>query len=149
MKNLSFEELELAAYHGEPMPDKLPLPDQMCYLCLRCLYDSYRVKRITKQAAVREKKAIRQGFEENREDYFHQLAMYAQYQEDIRVSGMLRSEILKGLQVGEEIVSLLEKACECIGKMTGDMLFPQLCRREVEKYESKHPIQQERTAEDE
>ena len=149
MKNLSFEELELAAYHGEPMPDKLPLPDQMCYLCLRCLYDSYRVKRIAKEVAVREKKAIRQGFEENREDYYRQLAMYAQYQEDIRVSGMLRSEILKGLQVGEEIVSLFKKACECIGKMTGDMLFPQLCRREVEKYESNGSIQQERTAEDE
>lgn len=149
MKNLSFEELELVAYHGEPMPDKLPLPDQMCYLCLRCLYDSYRVKRITKQVAVREKKAIRQGFEENREDYFRQLAMYAQYQEDIRVSGMLRSEILKGLKEGEEMLSLFGKACECIGKMTGDMLFPQLCRREVGKYESKDAIQRERVAEDE
>lgn len=131
------------------MPDNLPLPDQMCYLCLRCLYDSYRVKRITKQVAIREKKAIRQGFEENREDYFRQLAMYAQYQEDIRLSGMLLSEIIKGLKAGEEIVSLFEKACECIGKMTGDVLFPQLCRREVEKYESNGSIQQEAIAEDE
>lgn len=149
MKNLSFEELELAAYHGEPMPDKLPLPDQMCYLCLRCLYDSYRVKRITKQVAIREKKAIRQGFEENREDYFRQLAMYAQFQEDIRLSGMLLSEILKGLHAGEEIHSIFDKACECISRMTGDAVFLKLCRKEMEKYESKHPIQQERVAEDE
>lgn len=42
------------------------------------------------------------------------------YQENIRKAGDLRSDILKGLKIGEAPLALLLKAMECISKMTGD-----------------------------
>ena len=44
----------------------------------------------------------------------------AAQQEAIRKSGSLRSQILKGIKGGEDIASLLLKACECISLQTGD-----------------------------
>ena len=46
-----------------------------------------------------------------------------EYQNNIRRSGSLRSEILKGVKAGESTQLLLLKAVECISCMTGDKLF--------------------------
>lgn len=48
---------------------------------------------------------------------------YKVYQENIRKSGSLRTDILKGVQTGEPAHTLLLKAVECISRMTGDTLF--------------------------
>ena len=47
----------------------------------------------------------------------------AKQQDAIRKSGTLRSDILKGIKRGEDIASLLLKACECISLQTGDSHF--------------------------
>lgn len=46
--------------------------------------------------------------------------MYATYQENIQRAGELRSDILKGIQTGEDPLALLLRAIECISLMTGD-----------------------------
>lgn len=49
--------------------------------------------------------------------------VYKTYQENIRKSVGLTSEILKGAQVAEDSYSLLLKACKVISLMTGDTVF--------------------------
>lgn len=49
--------------------------------------------------------------------------MYATYQENIKRAGELRSNILKGLQAGEDPIALLLQAIKCISLMTGDTVI--------------------------
>jgi len=51
------------------------------------------------------------------------LAVYKRYQENIKISEMLRAEILKGMRSGEKIEALLIKAAKVIGLMVGDDVF--------------------------
>lgn len=46
--------------------------------------------------------------------------IYATYQQNITRAGTLRSDILKGIRLGEDPLALLLKALECISLMTGD-----------------------------
>lgn len=50
-------------------------------------------------------------------------AGYKAQQENIRKAGQLRAEINKGVQAGEPIYKVLLKAIECISLMTGEKLF--------------------------
>lgn len=59
-------------------------------------------------------------------------AAFKEYQENIKRSGTLRSEILKGAQAGDDPTELLLKAAECIGRMTGDNMYHEQVRRAVE-----------------
>lgn len=45
---------------------------------------------------------------------------YRQYQENIRRAGGLRTDIIRGLEAGENPYKLLYLAAECIGSMTGE-----------------------------
>ena len=49
--------------------------------------------------------------------------MYSTYQENIQRAGMLRADILKGIQRGEAPLALLLRAVECISLMTGDTVI--------------------------
>lgn len=49
--------------------------------------------------------------------------VYKSYQNNIRASGNLRADILKGLRAGEAAEGLLLKACKTISLMTGDTVF--------------------------
>lgn len=49
--------------------------------------------------------------------------VYATYQNNIKKAGELRSNILKGLQAGEDPIALLLQAIECISLMTGDTVI--------------------------
>lgn len=69
-----------------------------------------------------------QSIKLNREqtNYQRTLAIYKEYQENIRRSSTLQTEILKGLKAGESIYSLFLKAMEAIGRMTNiDLLHKQ------------------------
>ena len=50
-------------------------------------------------------------------------AVYAEHQNNKKKAGNLRTDILKGLQQGENSYILLLKAMECISIMTGDSAF--------------------------
>jgi hypothetical protein len=55
-------------------------------------------------------------------------AVYKAYQENILKAGTIRSEILKGLQQGENTAILLLKALEVISCMTGEDLTYQIAK---------------------
>lgn len=61
---MTFQELEEAASQNQTMPRGLDAFEQAAYLSLRCLYSHYRHGEISKEAAMREKKAIRLAHEE-------------------------------------------------------------------------------------
>lgn len=51
------------------------------------------------------------------------LAVYREYQNNIKKSSQIQAEILSGLKAGESAYSLLLKACEAISLMTSNTLF--------------------------
>lgn len=58
-------------------------------------------------------------------------AVYATYQENIKKSQMLQTDILKGVHAGENTARLLIMAAECIAAMTGNTLFADQVHREI------------------
>ncbi len=49
--------------------------------------------------------------------------IYREYQQNIKLSGQLQTEILKGARAGEDIYSLFLKACKAISLMTSNTVF--------------------------
>lgn len=61
--------------------------------------------------------------EKEKNDYNNTIEIYKRYQNNIKLSKGLLSEILQGAKEGEDICNLFLKAVRCISCMTGDMLF--------------------------
>lgn len=58
-----------------------------------------------------------------REDHRRSLEVYRAYQENIKRSEQLQSEILKGVKAGEDVYSLFLKAAKAISLMTSNSVF--------------------------
>lgn len=58
-----------------------------------------------------------------REDHRRSLEVYKTYQENIKTSSQLQTDILKGLKAGEDVYSLFLKAVKAIALMTSNSLF--------------------------
>ncbi len=58
-----------------------------------------------------------------REDHRRSLEAYTAYQENIKASFQLQTDILKGLKAGEDVHSLFLKAAKAISLMTSNELF--------------------------
>lgn len=69
----------------------------------------------------------------NREQkaYQNMLTVYKNYQNNIRCSSQLQTEIIKGLKAGESLCSLFLKAMEAISKMTGNELLYTQAREDI------------------
>lgn len=59
----------------------------------------------------------------NKADRERALAIYKEYQQNIKTSSQLQTEILKGARAGEDIYSLFLKACKAISLMTSNTVF--------------------------
>ena len=57
------------------------------------------------------------------EDHKRTLEVYRTYQENIKRSDQLQTDILKGLKAGEDVYSLFLKAAKAISLMTSNSLF--------------------------
>lgn len=57
------------------------------------------------------------------EDHRRSLEVYREYQENIKTSSTLQTQILKGLKAGEDVYSLFLKAAKAISLMTSNTLF--------------------------
>ena len=62
-------------------------------------------------------------YKQEQAEHERTLAIYREYQHNIKESGSLRTDILKGTKAGEPPVALLLKAVKCISLMTGDTVF--------------------------
>lgn len=59
----------------------------------------------------------------NQADKERAVAVYSEYQKNIKLSGQLQTEILKGARAGEDIYSLFLKAVKAISLMTSNTVF--------------------------
>ena len=57
------------------------------------------------------------------EDHRRSLEVYRTYQENIKTSSTLQTQILKGLKAGEDVYSLFLKAAKAISLMTSNTVF--------------------------
>jgi hypothetical protein len=62
-------------------------------------------------------------YRQEKAEHERTIEVYREYQKNIRESGSLRTDILKGAKAGEPPVALLLKAVKCISLMTGDTVF--------------------------
>ena len=106
--------IEKAAMNGE-MPKLLTIPEKQLFRQLRALYTEYRAGKYTREQARLEKGVIYADFE-SAEKLF---SVMAEYQNNIRKAGTLRSEIDKAVTVEDK----LRYALECIEAMTGETGF--------------------------
>lgn len=67
-----------------------------------------------------------------REDRQRSLEVYRTYQENIKTSSQLQTEILKGLKAGEDVYSLFLKAAKAISLMTSNSLFYSQIEADIE-----------------
>lgn len=67
--------------------------------------------------------ALQRKADRNKAEKDRSLEVYRHYQENIRRSGQLQTDILKGLKAGEDIYSLFLKAVEVIGLMTDNGVY--------------------------
>lgn len=83
-----------------------------------------------------------------REDRQRSLEVYRTYQENIKTSSQLQTEILKGLKAGEDVYSLFLKAAKAISLMTSNRLFYSQIEADIEAIygrglQHKPPLQKE------
>ena len=67
--------------------------------------------------------ALRRKADQNKAEIDRNLEVYRTYQENIKRSGQLQTDILKGVQAGEDIYSLFLKAVQAISCMTSNKTF--------------------------
>lgn len=68
-------------------------------------------------------KKLQREADRKKQDIDHSLAICKEYQQNIKTSSQLQTEILKGAKAGESVYSLLLKACKAISLMTSNSVF--------------------------
>lgn len=106
---MEFEELERKAYKGEPLPELLPQYQQLAYLELRQLYWQFFDKKLTKENASKEKKAIEYAYKAARKkDEFEK--NHFKYVDNIRIAlAKINLEIKDhGCNLCQQMVDILD-----------------------------------------
>ena len=67
--------------------------------------------------------ALQRKADQNKAEIDRNLEVYRTYQENIKRSEQLQSEILKGIKAGEDVYSLFLKAAKAISLMTSNSVF--------------------------
>ena len=67
--------------------------------------------------------ALQRKADQNKAEIDRNLEVYRTYQENIKRSGQLQTDILKGVQAGDDIYSLFLKAVQAISCMTSNKTF--------------------------
>ena len=106
--------IEKAAMSGE-MPKLLTIPEKQLFRQLRALYTEYRAGKYTREQARQEKGVIYADFESTNKLF----SVMAEYQNNIRKAGTLRSDIDKAKTAEDK----LRYCLECIEAMTGETGF--------------------------
>lgn len=80
-------------------------------------------ERLTEGLEREQAKTLLRDTQREREDHQRSLEVYRAYQENIKASSQLQTEILKGIKAGEDVYSLFLKAAKAISLMTSNKLF--------------------------
>ncbi len=89
-------------------------------------------ERLTEGLEGQQAKKLYLDTQREREDRQRSLEVYRTYQENIKTSSQLQTEILKGLKAGEDVYSLFLKAAKAISLMTANSLFYSQIEADIE-----------------
>lgn len=81
------------------------------------------VERLTEGLEGQQAKKLYLDTQRERKDHQRSLEVYIAYQENIKTSSRLQTEILKGIKAGEDVYSLFLKAAKAISLMTSNTVF--------------------------
>jgi len=81
------------------------------------------VKRLVEGLESQQAKQLHLEAVREQEERKRTLEIYREYQQNIKTSSQLQTEILKGARAGEDIYSLFLKACKAISLMTSNTVF--------------------------
>lgn len=124
-----FKTLERLAYDGSIDVSGFPPAAYRYFDSLRLLYAKFKYDGLSKtEASVRKRKLLSQ-YNEAVSAYEGWRSAYVYYQDNLRRSGTLLSEIEKSRDVRD----IALKACECIGLMTGDEEFLKRQARKIKE----------------
>lgn len=108
---------------------------------INLLKDIRQIAKDNKQEQVADTKEVDQEFinlekraAENKKQQEYYYSICEEYQNNIRKSQFIRSDINKLIKDGASLVEVTSKAIECIGLMTGDKLFITQNIKGLEKY---------------
>lgn len=105
-------------------------------------------ERLTEGLEREQAKTLLRDTQREREDHQRSLEVYRTYQENIKTSSQLQTEILKGLKAGEDVYSLFLKAAKAISLMSSNSLFYSQIEEDIEAIygrglQHKPPLQKE------
>lgn len=105
--------------------------------CVEVVDDGQDTKIVTEAAQSaqdKEEQAIDllSSYKEQQESREQTRRIYAEYQDNTRRASTGRTDIIKGLQEGQDVCTLFLEAVDVIGSMTGDADFPRRVRAELE-----------------
>lgn len=89
-------------------------------------------ERLTEGLEGQQAKKLYLDTQREREDHKRSLEVYKTYQENIKTSSQLQTDILKGLKAGEDVYSLFLKAAKAISLMTSNSLFYSQIEADIE-----------------
>ena len=126
-----FKKLETECYTDTLDFDSFPAAEYKYFSRLRKIYSDYKFGGLDKDAAAKRKAVIYTDYKQDAERDGLIGKVYAEYQENIRKAGTLRSEIDKAGTVEDK----LRYALECIESMTGETGFAKRNLKELKMNE--------------
>ena len=126
-----FKKLESECYTDTLDFDSFPAAEYKYFSRLRKIYSDYKFGGLDKDTAAKRKAGIYADYRQDAERDGLIGMVYAEYQENIRKAGTLRSEIDKAVTVEDK----LRYALECIEDMTGEKGFSRRNLKELKMNE--------------
>lgn len=90
------------------------------------------IKEIRQNEIPEDLKYFQRAIDQRKEESEKIDKVYETYQDNIKVSGQLITDIVKGVSEGEDIYSLFLKAVEALGLCTGDTTILSVCEKNLE-----------------
>lgn len=115
----TFQRLERQAYDGTIDVTKFPPAEYKYFSELQKIYYAFKFEGLSREGASHRKQILFRKYSEDISEHDRCIAVYAQFQENIRKAGENISRIEKSHDVTE--VALL--ACETLGLMMGENSF--------------------------
>ena len=119
--------LERQAYEGTI--DLLPLPPAAYkyFSELTAVYHAFRFDSMDKEEAARRKALLKKAYDCDVRDLHRAREIYAEYQRNVKISELCRTEIEKA----EDAALIAVKACEIIEALTGETGFAARQKRKI------------------
>lgn len=115
----TFHKLERQAYDGTLDVSDFPPAEYKYFSELRKIYYAFKFEGLSKEDASRQKSIMLRHYHEDLQEHEDRLAVYRNYQNNIRISEMLKTEIQKSYDIHDIAVT----AIQIIGLLTNDECF--------------------------